>query len=84
MPLWGSDWMANFYSGVSKYIIARATVEVGFPVDFNGNASVCCYMCQFFRRTYSTCGLTGDVVAYPQKYVGDTCPLEPVEGTKEE
>ena len=76
--------MANFDSGVAKYIIARATVEVGFPVDFNGKAEVNCYMCQFFRRTYSVCGLTGDVVAFPQKYVGDTCPLVPVEEEKEE
>lgn len=71
--------MANFDSGVARYILARATVEVGFPVDRNGNASICCYMCQFFRRTYSTCGLTGDVVAYPSRFVGDSCILIPVE-----
>ena len=75
--------MANFDSGVSKYIVARATVEVAFPVDMNGNASICCYMCQFFRRTYSTCGLTGDVVAYPSRFVGDSCPLRPVEEKEE-
>ena len=72
--------MSDFSSGVMRYIVAKATVEVAFPVDMNGNASICCYMCQFFRRTYSTCGLNGCVVAFPQKYVGDSCPLKPVEG----
>lgn len=76
--------MANFDSGVERYIIARATVEVGFPVDMKGNADISCYQCQFFRRTYSTCGLTGDVVAYPNRFVGDTCILVPVGEEDEE
>lgn len=71
--------MANFDSGVSRYIIGRYTVEVGFPVDFKGNADVSCYQCQFFRRTYSTCGLNGEICAFPQKFVGDHCPLERIE-----
>lgn len=68
--------MANFDSGVASYIIARATVEVGFPVDFKGNADISCNQCPFFRRSYRTCGLNGSVVAYPERYVGDKCPLE--------
>jgi hypothetical protein len=68
--------MANFESGVSRYVIGRYTVEVGFPVDFKGNADISCKQCPYFRRTYSTCGLNGTVCAYPDKYVGDHCPLE--------
>jgi hypothetical protein len=68
--------MPNFDSGVLKYIIGRYTVEVGFPVDFKGNADISCKQCPYFRRTYSTCGLNGTVCAYPDKYVGDHCPLE--------
>lgn len=71
--------MANFDSGVSRYIIGRYTVEVGFPVDFKGNADISCKQCSYFRRTYSICGLNGTVCAYPDKYVGDHCPLERAE-----
>lgn len=71
--------MANFDSGVAKYVTGRCTVEVNFPVDFNGKEDVSCKMCQFFRRTCSTCGLNGMVCAFPDKFVGDYCPLEKVE-----
>ncbi len=30
--------MANFESGVARYIHAKALVKVHFPVDFHGNA----------------------------------------------
>lgn len=68
--------MANFDSGVKRYIKATATVEVGFPVDYRDHADISCFQCQFFRRTYQTCGLNGQVCAYPNKYVGEWCPLE--------
>lgn len=71
--------MPNFDSGVFGYVIGRATVEVGFPVDKHGNPDISCYQCQFFRRTYNTCGLNGEVCAFPQRFVGDHCPLERVE-----
>ena len=71
--------MANFDSGVAKYVLGRCTVEVGFPVDFNGRADICCRQCPYFRKTYNTCGLNGTVCAYPEKFVGDNCPLERVE-----
>lgn len=76
--------MANFDSGVARYIIGRYTVEVGFPVDFNGRADISCNQCQFFRRSYRTCGLNGTVCAYPDKFVGDQCPLILVDEEKEE
>lgn len=71
--------LPSFESGVAKYIIGRAVVEVGFPVDFKGNADVSCKQCKFFRQNYNLCGLNGEVVAYGQHFVGDKCPLERVE-----
>lgn len=67
--------MADFKSGVMSYIIAEATVEVGFPVDFHGVADVSCHQCKFYRRNYRNCGLTGEISEYPDKYVGSHCPL---------
>lgn len=71
--------MANFDSGVARYVIGRATVEVGFPVDFRGNEDINCYQCKFFSRNSGVCQLTKEIVEYPQKYVGTACPLERVE-----
>lgn len=71
--------MANFDSGVARYIIGRCTIEVGFPVDYNGRADISCKQCPYFRKTYSVCGLNGAVVAFGQSFVGDSCPLEQVE-----
>ena len=71
--------MANFDTGVSEYVHAQATVDVFFPVDWKGNADICCDQCYFFRRSYKTCGLNGEVCQYPNKYVGGSCPLTPVE-----
>lgn len=68
--------MANFESGVAGYVRGTATVEVFFPVDAKGNADINCYQCEFFHRSTSRCGLNGKVCAYPQKYVGQFCPLE--------
>lgn len=70
--------MPNFDSGVAKYIKAQAVVQVGFPVDWRGNADIACKHCPFFVRATQRCGLTQDVVNYPEKYVGETCPLEPI------
>ena len=67
--------MANFDSGVKDYIHAQATVDVFFPVDWKGNADICCDQCYFFRRSYKTCGLNGEVCQYPSKCVGGSCPL---------
>ena len=63
-------------SGVARYVFASATVRVGFPVDFRGNVSISCYQCPFYQRNYRSCGLNKRIVAYPEHYVGDECPLE--------
>ena len=70
--------MPNFESGISDYIHAQATVDVFFPIDNKGNADISCAQCYHFRKNYSTCGLNGEVCQYPQKYVGGSCPLKPV------
>lgn len=68
--------MANFDSGVKSYIYGKAIIHVGFPVDFKGNADISCNQCEYYRRSYKTCGLNGKVCEYPQNYVGSHCPLE--------
>ena len=75
--------MANFESGVASYIHAQAKVDVFFPVDRRGNADISCNQCFYFRRSYKTCGLNGEVCQYPEKYVGASCPLEEVEEKNE-
>ncbi len=66
----------RFDSGVKDYIKGTATVSVCFPVDFKGNANVCCEQCFFYRDASRRCSLTGAVSEYPAKYVGSNCPLE--------
>jgi hypothetical protein len=70
--------MADFSSGVMAYVKARAVVEVNFPIDFRGNAEVACKHCNFFVRATQRCGLTQQIVNYPERYIGECCPLEEV------
>ncbi len=71
--------MANFDSGVKRYIKAVAVVEVGFPVDWKDRADISCKHCNFFVRATQRCGLTQQVVNFPERYVGECCPLQMVE-----
>ena len=71
--------MANFETGVSRYIKARAIVEVGFPVDWRGSVEIACKHCDFYRPSTRQCGLTNKVVNFPDKFVGDCCPLDTFE-----
>lgn len=71
--------MANFDSGVARYVIGQATVTVGFPVDRRGNAEIACKHCRFFIRVSQRCGLNQEIVNYPEIYVGANCPLERIE-----
>lgn len=70
--------MANFETGVQRYIIARATVETGFPVDWRGNAEIACKHCNFYVKATQRCGLNQQIINYPEKYVGEYCPLREV------
>jgi hypothetical protein len=67
--------MADFASGVKRFINAECTVRVHFPVDWKDNPDVCCYQCKFFSRNNGVCQLTKEVSEYPQKYIGSSCPL---------
>lgn len=71
--------MANFDNGVASYVIGRATVTVGFPVDFKGNAEIACKHCPFFIRATQRCALNQEMVSFPDKFVGAKCPLERIE-----
>lgn len=67
--------MAYFESGVKKYIKAYAVVMMSFPVDFRDSVDISCHQCNFFSRSSGICQLTKKVTAYPQRCVGDDCPL---------
>ena len=71
--------MANFDSGVKGYVKARAVVEVAFPIDWRGSTEIACKHCQFFDRAKMRCNITQKVVNFPDKFVGDCCPLERVD-----
>lgn len=71
--------MACFDSGVQRYIKAYAVVEVGFPVDWNGRPDISCKHCKFFIQATRKCALNQEVVNFPERYVGDFCPLQPIE-----
>ena len=68
--------MANFDAGVAGYVKGYAVVEVNFPVDRKGNADISCWQCPFFSRNNGICQLNKSIVAWPQRYVGQNCPLE--------
>lgn len=70
--------MADFSSGVKRYIKARAVITVNFPVDFRDNAEIACKHCNFYVRATQRCGLTQQIVNYPERYIGECCPLEEV------
>ncbi len=76
--------MANFDSGIKRYIKAVAVVEVNFPVDWHDRADVSCRQCSFFVRATGRCGLNQQVVAYPEKFVGEHCPLTQIDDEEKE
>lgn len=71
--------MANFESGVASYVKAEAVIKVNFPVDEKGRAEVACKHCPYLSSNERMCQLNKEPVAYPNKYVGDMCPLREVE-----
>lgn len=70
--------MANFDTGVKSYVKARAVVEVNFPIDWKDNAEIACKHCNFYVRATQRCGLNQTIVNFPEKFVGEYCPLEEV------
>ena len=66
----------SFESGVTKYIHGMAVVDVYFPVDKHGVPDISCRQCPYHRQQSRTCSLNGQIVAYPEHYVGQHCPLQ--------
>lgn len=71
--------MANFESGVASYVKAYAVIEVFFPVDQKGNADISCMRCPYLSSNERMCQLNKEPVAYPNRFVGDRCPLQRIE-----
>ena len=71
--------MANFDSGVKGYVTGQYLVKVHFPVDFRDNAEIACKHCPYLSSNERLCQLNKKPVAFPNKYVGDFCPLKPLE-----
>lgn len=69
--------MANFETGITSYIHSQAIVDVYFPIDDRGNSHVNCRNCYFYRDASHRCGLNYEICSFPDKYVGDACPLTP-------
>ena len=71
--------MANFDSGVKGYVTGHYLVEVHFPIDIKDNVEIACKHCPYLSSNERMCQLNKMPVAYPNKYVGDFCPLKPLE-----
>lgn len=68
-----------FESGVASYIKAEAIIKVNFPVDEKGRAEIACKHCPYLSSNERMCQLNKEPVAYPNRFVGDMCPLREVE-----
>jgi len=66
---------AKFESGVSAYVHGVALVEVYFPVDSKGTDYCNCEQCYYFRDSSRSCALNHETIAFPGRYVGNSCPL---------
>ena len=73
----------RFDTGVKSYVKGFAVLTVFFPVNDKGVADICCKQCKYYKYYTNRCLLTDDVIAYPDHYVGQFCPLEIVENTEE-
>ena len=62
-------------SGVTEYVKAYAVIEVNFPIDSKGTEYIACKYCPFLSSNNRMCQLNKTPVAFPDKYVGDNCPL---------
>lgn len=67
--------MPNLDDGTSGYLKGTALVTTYFPIDRKGTAYITCEACRFYRRSSKRCGLTDEVIPWPDKYTGRNCPL---------
>lgn len=68
-----------FEHGIKSYIRGVSTVEVLFPVDWNGREYICCKYCPYLSGNERICQLNKEPVFQSEKYVGPSCPLTPGE-----
>lgn len=68
--------MANFSSGVAGYVKGTCEITVNFPIDTKGNAEIACKHCPYLSSNERMCQLNKEPVAFPNKFVGDKCPLK--------
>lgn len=71
--------MANFKSGVSDYVKTYAVINVYFPIDDKGRSEIACKHCPYLSGNERMCQLNKKPVAFPNKFVGDRCPLIEIE-----
>ena len=72
-----------FESGISRYIHARAVIDVYFPVDERGGDYVKCEFCKLYNANTRRCSDTGEIIAFPGKNVGGYCRLKETESEEE-
>ena len=70
--------MANFESGVAGYVKSYAVVNVYFPIDEKGHSEIACKHCPYLSSNERMCQLNKEPVAFPNKFVGDKCPLQEI------
>lgn len=68
--------MADFKSGVKRFIGGKTEVIVKFPVDFKDNADICCEQCPYLSSNKRMCQINKQIVHYPARFVGVNCPLK--------
>lgn len=75
--------MADFETGVLKYIHAKALVKASFPVDTKGNAHVKCDFCRYYDRIAKKCKIDDHVIYFPD-YLSEDCQLDFEKGEENE
>lgn len=68
-------------SGVSGYVVGRAEVSTGFPIDDKGRWHIACKYCRFFNG--KRCVITNEIVPFPETHIGNECTFK-FEGEEEE
>lgn len=63
-------------SGVAGYVKTSAIIKVNFPIDHKGREYIACIYCPYLSANQRTCQLNKEPVAFPDRYVGDYCPLK--------
>ena len=65
----------TFESGVKSYVVGKYVAYANFPVNWRDEQDVRCEMCRYYNRSGKRCNLNGEVVEYPEKFIGSMCPL---------